>query len=62
VADRTQLSRIASVTLSPSGTYLYTLQIPNMPEVLGSTLFFQTVERNANGFDVGNPVLVTVTR
>lgn len=62
VLDRAPLSRIAAVTLSPSGTYNFTLHVPDTPAVLGSTLFLQTVERTANGFEIGNPVLVAVTR
>ena len=66
--DRANLFRFVSEILPASGSFTTTVNVPSTLALIGSTLFFQNVERfpdsaprHLNRFSIGNPVLVTIT-
>lgn len=70
--DKTQIFKVASEVLPPSAAHTLNFHVPSQTALLGSTLFFQAVERFSpafaprsaaavNQYAIGNPVLVTVT-
>ena len=71
--DGANLIKVVSEVLPLSGTYTTNLHVPSMASLLGTTMFFQAAENfpnngflrmvtgPANGFAIGNPVLVTIT-
>jgi hypothetical protein len=52
---------VANVLVPSSGTASFGVLVPNVPALLGATLFFQSVEHFGAKYAIGNPVLVTVS-
>ena len=59
--DRPNMRRLASEVLPASAAHTLSVRVPNMPSLIGATVFLQAAEQLGTSYAIGNPVLVTIT-
>lgn len=59
--DPTHLVPLGNEIVPAGGAWTTTVQVPPVSSLLGTTVFFQSVEAAAGTYAIGNPELVTIT-